>query len=173
MSETPRTDAAIETVDVSFLGFDGVSSSPEHYVNPEFARQLERELVAEQQKNLDHAEDWAFCGLDPASKTAQGLVLRNENRKLKQQVAALKRDIDNATKGQWSAWEIERAEIVAENTRLKLFEAEDKARLDWLDDNTCIDRIHENTAVWEVFLPKGYPDIRPAIDAERAKTITS
>lgn len=43
-SETPRTDAAIENIDVAFVGSDGLSSSPEPFVNVEFSRQLEREL---------------------------------------------------------------------------------------------------------------------------------
>lgn len=30
--------------------------------------------------------------------------------------------LDHATKGRWSRWELERAEVMAENTRLKCFE---------------------------------------------------
>ena len=46
MSNTPRTDAATVEVDVAFIGHDGLSSSPQRYVEVEFAQQLERELAA-------------------------------------------------------------------------------------------------------------------------------
>lgn len=45
MSTTPRTDAAIVEVDVAFVGLEGLSSSPEKYIEADFARQLERELA--------------------------------------------------------------------------------------------------------------------------------
>jgi hypothetical protein len=40
---TPRTDAAIKEVDVAFDGADGLSSSPEKFIDPDFARMLEKE----------------------------------------------------------------------------------------------------------------------------------
>jgi hypothetical protein len=45
MSDTPLTDAAIERVDVAYVGYDGLSSSPEEYVSPDFARELELRLA--------------------------------------------------------------------------------------------------------------------------------
>lgn len=43
MSDTPKTDAAVFTVDVAFVSHDGLASEPEEVVEPDFARQLERE----------------------------------------------------------------------------------------------------------------------------------
>lgn len=43
MSDTPRTDAAEKDVQVAYIGMDGLSSCPEKFVEPEFARDLERE----------------------------------------------------------------------------------------------------------------------------------
>lgn len=43
MNYTPRTDNAIEEVDVAFVGHDGLASEPRKYVSVEFARELERE----------------------------------------------------------------------------------------------------------------------------------
>ncbi len=43
MSATPRTDAAIEEVDVAYVSFEGLASSPRKVVDVEFARELERE----------------------------------------------------------------------------------------------------------------------------------
>jgi hypothetical protein len=53
---------------------------------------LKKEVARLEQVDLDHAEDWAFCGLDLTSKTAQGLVLRDENRKLKVSLAQAEED---------------------------------------------------------------------------------
>lgn len=49
---------------------------------------LKKENERLERENLEHAEDWAFCGLNPESKTAQGLVLRDQNRKLKAKLVA-------------------------------------------------------------------------------------
>lgn len=46
MSDTPKTDAAVFTVDVAFVSHDGLASEPEEVVEPDFARQLERENAA-------------------------------------------------------------------------------------------------------------------------------
>lgn len=43
MSNTPRTDAAVFTVDVAFVSHDGLASEPKNVVEPDFARLLERE----------------------------------------------------------------------------------------------------------------------------------
>jgi len=46
MSDTPRTDAALLTLDVAFTSYDGLASQPKEVVEPDFARQLERENAA-------------------------------------------------------------------------------------------------------------------------------
>lgn len=46
MSDTPKTDAAVFTVDVAFVSHDGLASEPKEVVEPDFARQLERENAA-------------------------------------------------------------------------------------------------------------------------------
>lgn len=46
MSDTPRTDAQVFTVDVAFTSHDGLASEPKNVVEPEFARELERENAA-------------------------------------------------------------------------------------------------------------------------------
>lgn len=56
MSTTPRTDAAIVEVDVAFVGFEGLSSSPERFIEVDLARELEREL-AEAKKDTARL-DW-------------------------------------------------------------------------------------------------------------------
>lgn len=54
MTDTPRTDAALLTVDVAFASFDGLVSETKEVIEPDFARQLEREN-AELRKALDAA----------------------------------------------------------------------------------------------------------------------
>lgn len=56
MSDTPRTDAAIREVDVAFVGHWGLSSEPQEFVAPEFARELERENAALREE-LQQSED--------------------------------------------------------------------------------------------------------------------
>lgn len=46
MSDTPRTDAEVFAVDVAFVSHDGLASEPKNVVEPDFARQLERENAA-------------------------------------------------------------------------------------------------------------------------------
>jgi hypothetical protein len=50
---------------------------------------LEQRIKELEKENMDHAEDWAFCGLDTKSKTVEGLVLRDKNRKLEQRIKEL------------------------------------------------------------------------------------
>jgi len=53
---TPITDAAIVSVDVAFDGGEGLSSSPEDWVSPEVARQIESDLYATQRRLIQNAE---------------------------------------------------------------------------------------------------------------------
>ena len=46
MSDTPRTDAEVFAVDVAFVSHDGLASEPKNVIEPEFARQLERDNTA-------------------------------------------------------------------------------------------------------------------------------
>jgi hypothetical protein len=55
-SATPLTDAAIQLIDVAFVGGDGLSSSPEEWVSPEFCRSLEQR-VAELDSRLSRANN--------------------------------------------------------------------------------------------------------------------
>ncbi len=50
MSDTPRTDAQVFTVDVAFTSHDGLASEPKEVVEPDFARELERENAALREK---------------------------------------------------------------------------------------------------------------------------
>ena len=50
MSDTPRTDANILAIDVAFVSFDGLASEPKEVIEPDFARELERELATEREK---------------------------------------------------------------------------------------------------------------------------
>lgn len=81
-SDTPLTDAAV-------TGNSEVTTE-EYEDLAHFARTLERALAAKEaevarltQENLDHAEDWAMCGIPHDSLLAKSLVLSDENRKLK------------------------------------------------------------------------------------------
>lgn len=55
-TDTPKTDAAIVNVDVAYVSLDGLSSSPQEYVEVDFARELEREN-AKLRKDLKDTED--------------------------------------------------------------------------------------------------------------------
>lgn len=46
MSDTPRTDAEVFEVDVVFVSYDGPAFEPKNVVEPDFARELERENTA-------------------------------------------------------------------------------------------------------------------------------
>lgn len=46
MSDTPRTDAEVFEVDVVFVSYDGPAFEPKNVVEPDFARELERENAA-------------------------------------------------------------------------------------------------------------------------------
>ena len=79
MSDTPRTDAAQREVDVAFVSFDGLVSEPQMFVDPDFARKLERE-IADLQKYYDILlEDRSVLQLDfdkeRMSKNAMRAVL--------------------------------------------------------------------------------------------------
>ena len=79
MSDTPRTDAEVFAVDVAFVSHDGLASEPKNVIEPEFARQLERENAAlrslVREAMTDHVD---FYDLDKAedyiarAKTALG-----------------------------------------------------------------------------------------------------
>ena len=43
MSDTPRTDAEVFAVDVAFVSHDGLATEPKNVIEPDFARELERE----------------------------------------------------------------------------------------------------------------------------------
>lgn len=60
MSDTPRTDAALVTVDVAFTSHDGLASEPKEVIEPDFAKQLERENAAlreDKERLADTAEE--------------------------------------------------------------------------------------------------------------------
>lgn len=55
--------------------------------------------------------------------------LEQENAQLRADLAAVREDLDKATKGVWAQWELDRAKIMAENLRLTVFENEKIADL--------------------------------------------
>ena len=67
---TPLTDAAIERVNVSFVGHEGLSSYEADYVSPDFARDLERKLAAAEERiaELEGKLKIAKVGLGSASR---------------------------------------------------------------------------------------------------------
>ena len=85
-SETPRTEAALKNVDVAFVGYDGLSSCPEAYVEPDFAREMEREnaklraSLAETLAQLEHVEELrrTDCGPIPATLTPYVIAIAKQ-----------------------------------------------------------------------------------------------
>lgn len=76
MNDTPRTDAAIKIIDVAFDSYDGLASSPGMYVEPDFARELERENneLRKDKERLDWlctdvGSGWAFINTFPKNIT--------------------------------------------------------------------------------------------------------
>jgi hypothetical protein len=94
MSTTPRTDAAIKDVDVAFLGYDGLSSAPEPYVEVDFARQLETELTEARAKLADEKTRSA-CANNQA-KTLADVVLRQTD-----EINGLRAEVQKSA-GEWA-----------------------------------------------------------------------
>jgi len=83
MSDTPRTDAEVFAVDVAFVSHDGLASEPKNVVEPDFARQLERENAAlrKDQERLDwltNSLGWVIVGYpeaDPSNHATEDNTL--------------------------------------------------------------------------------------------------
>lgn len=108
---TPETDAAIKTVDVAFVGYDGLSSSPEEYVEPDFARKLERQRD-EARRDADLMRPFDETQVDKIIAERDALAARSKP------LEDALRDIDefiracgHGTSGQWD--NADRKELLA------------------------------------------------------------
>ncbi len=90
-SDTPRTDAAVEIVDVAFNWIDGPASYSRGVVDPDFARELERENAA-LRVSLKEA-----CDLEHEKHTALA-VAEGRCELLERELAELRAAIDAAWK---------------------------------------------------------------------------
>jgi hypothetical protein len=62
MSDTPRTDAEVFEVDVVFVSYDGPAFEPKNVVEPDFARELERENAALRSLLREAVTDYELLG---------------------------------------------------------------------------------------------------------------
>jgi hypothetical protein len=155
MSATPRTDDAV--ADFHELPLSMALALEKQFVYADFARQLETELAAEKALTDKLLHDPNYVG--------GVLHWVQKHDALMLQLAESRAEVERLTKGlaqlpETSADELERRGLVviakSELQRLR----EDKARLDWLEENAC-------------FIAVGLRDIdadRVSIDAARKGT---
>lgn len=103
---TPLTDAAIKTIDVAFDGYDGLSSSPEQWVDPDFARDLERKLAAAQKRIAELEATVAgyrttYCAQQEKAE-AENAALRAKAEALANSEVLTRDDVMDDETGAWS-----------------------------------------------------------------------
>ena len=87
MSDTPRTDAEVFEVDVVFVSYDGPAFEPKNVVEPDFARELERENAALREEAKEQ------CTLN-AKGSEREYSLRGRIEQLERDNAALRADAE-------------------------------------------------------------------------------
>lgn len=88
MSDTPRTDAEVFEVDVVFVSYDGPAFEPKNVVEPDFARELERENAALREENRK-AHDMA------CEDAVERYRLNGENAALRKVIEDIRNEIEN------------------------------------------------------------------------------
>jgi DNA repair exonuclease SbcCD ATPase subunit len=172
MSDTPRTDAAVFAVDVAFTSHDGLASEPKNVVEPDFARELERENAALRSliddPNAMHSHYLRECNGWEVWQAERIRRFQDASEQLEQ----LERE--NAALGQ----ELEDVNRVRNSIEGALADAYDEAEADWMSKSHLADAAEEvmNAYINVLRAKTGHPcpenlvicrDLRAAIDAAR------